>query len=78
VTTDGTTANVTYAGINGPNFPTSILAGGTVTGTGVPGGTTVTTAGGSPTVTLSNTLASGSYTLSFVGVPGVTTTSGNP
>jgi hypothetical protein len=78
VTTDGTTANVTYAGINGPNFPTSILAGGTVTGTGVPGGTTVTTAGGSSTVTLSNTLASGSYTLSFVGVPGVTTTSGNP
>jgi hypothetical protein len=77
VTTDGTTANVTYAGI-GSAFPASIVAGGSVTGTGVPAGATVTTGGGSATVTLSTTLAAGNYTLSFVGVPGVATTSSTP
>ena len=77
VTTDGTTANVTYAG-SGSGFPTSVLAGGTVIGTGVPTGTTVTTAGGSSTVTLSTTLPAGSYTLEFVGVPAETTTSAAP
>lgn len=75
VTANGTNT-VTYAG-TGSAFPADILNGGTVTGAGLPGGTTVTSAGGSTTLTLSNPLST-SGTLEFFGVPAVTTTSATP
>ena len=49
----------------GANFPTDLINGGSVIGTGVPSGTTLSS-GGSTTITLSNTLSAGSYTLEFV------------
>ena len=61
---------MTYAGANGPNFPIDIINGGTVTGGGLPAGTTVTSSGGSSTLTLSNPVASNA-TLEFFGVPAV-------
>ena len=76
VTASGTNT-VTYAGANGPNFPIDIINGGTVTGGGLPAGTTVTSSGGSSTLTLSNPVASNA-TLEFVGVPAVYTTSATP
>ena len=77
-------------GQSGTNFPTSVLpassyssgaqanGAGTVTGTGIPSGTTVTSAGGSSTITLSNSIPAGTYVLEFFGVPGVTTASATP
>jgi hypothetical protein len=75
VTANGTDQNVTT--VSG-NFPTSVLAGGTVTGSGVPANTTVTTNGGTNVVTLNTILPAGSYTLAFVGVPAVIATSSTP
>jgi hypothetical protein len=75
VTANGTNT-VTYAG-SGTNFPASIVNGGTVTGTGLPAGTTVTSSGGSSTLTLSNPLST-SGTLEFFGVPAVITASATP
>lgn len=68
---------VTYAGSVGTTFPNSIINGGTVTGGGLPAGTTVTSSGGSTTLTLSNPL-SAPATLEFFGVPALITASSTP
>jgi len=62
----------------GANFPTDLINGGSVIGTGVPSGTTLTSSGGSSTITLSNPLSAGTYTLEFSGVPSVVAASATP
>jgi hypothetical protein len=77
VTANGTNT-LTYAGPNPPNFPSSVLAGAAFTvmgpaGAAIPAGTTVTSPGaGSSTITVSNNVAAGNWTLEFFGVPAVT------
>ncbi len=64
---DGTTITEQSSG----NFPTDLINGGSVVGTGVPSGTTLTSAGGGANITLSNPLPPGTTTLEFTGVPPV-------
>ncbi len=74
VAADGVTITEQSSG----NFPTDLINGGSVIGTGVPSGTTLTSAGGTANITLSNSLPAGNTTLEFVGVPGVLSASGTP
>jgi hypothetical protein len=62
----------------GGNFPIDLVNSGSVIGTGVPIGTTLSGGAGTNTLTLSNTLVAGNYTLEFVGVPAVVATSALP
>jgi hypothetical protein len=66
---------------SGGNFPIDLINGGSVlslTGTALPGGETLTSAGGGANITLSTTPADGTYTAAFVGVPSVVGASSTP
>ena len=74
VAADGTTITEQSSG----NFPTDLINGGSVVGSGVPSGTTLTSSGGGANITLSNSLPAGNTTLEFTGVPGIVSASGTP
>ena len=76
VTVAGDGVTITEQG--GGNFPTDLINGGSVIGSGVPASTTLTSAGGGVNITLSNSLPAGNTTLEFTGVPGIVSVSGTP